>query len=89
MSIESAKAFAERTKSDTDFRQSVLDAADRVQFVKDAGFDFTQEEWHQVKGELRKGRGNSDEMSEGEMKNVAAGVSCLCTDMPHCWCVGA
>ena len=85
MSIESAKEFAERAKWDTDFRQAVLTSKDKFQIVKDAGFDFTQEEWHQVRDELKKERESNKELSEEELKNVAGGVSCYCFEI-SCYC---
>lgn len=55
MSIESAKAFLERIKSDEDFWKSVGEIAtseERMKYVKGAGFDFTMEEIATLKGEL-------------------------------------
>ncbi len=46
MSIESAKAFLERMKTDEDFRKEVGEKSspeDRAKLVKDNGFDFTKE----------------------------------------------
>ncbi len=55
MSIENAKAYEERLKSDEDFRKecakrSSLD--DRIEFAKENGFNFSKEELHQVKSAL-------------------------------------
>ncbi len=55
MSIESVKAFMERMKTDGDFRKEVGEKSsgeDRMQFVKANGFDFSKEEFEQVKSEL-------------------------------------
>ena len=55
MSIESAKAFLEKVKNDEDFRNSVGEIAtaeERMEFVKNAGFDFTIEEIATLKEEL-------------------------------------
>mgnify|MGYP000227008721 CR=1 FL=1 len=55
MSIESAKAFLEKIKTDEDFRNSVGAIAtkeQRTEFVKNAGFDFTKEEIDTVTSEL-------------------------------------
>jgi len=44
MSIESAKAYVERMKTDEEFRKKVLactDAKARMALVKGEGFDFT------------------------------------------------
>ncbi len=66
MSIESAKAFLERIKTDEDFRKSVGEIAtleERMEFSKGAGFDFTKEEITTLK----------DELSEGDLDAVAGG----------------
>ncbi len=47
MSIESAKAFMERMKTDEDFRKEVTDckdADDRMKLVEEKGYTFTTEE---------------------------------------------
>ena len=55
MSIESAKAFLERMKTDEDFAKKVTACKDsdrRMAFIKGEGFDFTVAEISTVKGEL-------------------------------------
>jgi len=55
MSIESAKAYIERLKTDEDFRQRVQDAEDgesRLALAKAEGFDFTRDEIGKVTSEL-------------------------------------
>ena len=67
MSIESAKAFLERIKNDEDFRNSVGEigtAEERVEYVKNAGFDFTKEEIATLK----------EELSDKELDLVAGGM---------------
>ncbi len=52
LSIESAKAFVERMKNDKDFRKEVGEKSfpeDRKKFVKESGFDFSREEFEQVR----------------------------------------
>lgn len=52
MSIDSAKAYIERIKTDEKFRKKVLactDAKKRMKLVKSEGFDFTAEE---IKNEI-------------------------------------
>ncbi len=68
MSIESAKAFFEKMKTDEDFRKECSEQSspeDRMKFAKENGFDFSKEDIEQVKSEL------SDEELEG-----AAGGGC-------------
>jgi len=54
MSIESARDFLERMKTDEDFKKRVSKArdAEREKIIAEAGFDFTDEELEQVSGEL-------------------------------------
>ncbi len=56
MSIESAKAFVERMKTDEDFRKEVSEKSspeERIKFVKESGFDFTKEELETVREKLQ------------------------------------
>ncbi len=67
MSLESAKAFVERMKTDEDFRKKVnecKDNEDRMSFVKQAGYNFTVEDIELVKAEL----------TEDELGGVAGGL---------------
>ncbi len=67
MSIESAKAFLERIKTDEDFRKSVEGIAtseERMEYVKGAGFDFTKDEIVNLK----------DELTEEDLDDVAGGL---------------
>lgn len=55
MSIESAKAFFEKVQTDESFKNKITgigSSEERIKFIKDEGFDFTEEEFHQVRGEL-------------------------------------
>jgi predicted ribosomally synthesized peptide with nif11-like leader len=55
MSIESAKAFIERMKTDSEFASKLtacVDAQARMRLVEAAGFDFTAEEMDATKREL-------------------------------------
>jgi predicted ribosomally synthesized peptide with nif11-like leader len=56
MSIESAKAFVEKMKTDKEFAAKVnqLKTAEEVQgFLSQAGYNFTKEEINQLNGELQ------------------------------------
>jgi len=68
MSIESAKAFIERMKSDAAFRKSVNGASDPEALVKEAGFDFTKEELREVREEI------GQELSDEALRDVAGGA---------------
>jgi predicted ribosomally synthesized peptide with nif11-like leader len=73
MSIESAKAFLEKVKSDEDFQKQLAafkDGAARLEFAKKAGFDFTLDEIAKVKEE----QGLADE----ELDGVAGGCGRAC-----------
>ncbi|MCP4293427.1 MAG: Nif11-like leader peptide family natural product precursor [bacterium] len=55
MSIESAKAFVERLKTDENFGKECSEKSspeDWVKFAKDNGYDFSKEEFEQVKSVL-------------------------------------
>jgi len=69
MSIESAKLFIEKIKTDEEFAKKVKnckDAEARMVFVKESGFDFTIEEIKAFQGEL----------SDDELDAVAGGGKC-------------
>ncbi len=66
MSIESAKAFLERVKSDEEFADRIREASsreERREIAKSEGFDFMPEE-------LKKA---TDELSDEELDAVAGG----------------
>jgi predicted ribosomally synthesized peptide with nif11-like leader len=68
MSIESAKAFAERITTDEAFRiqlQKASSGKEHQALVQAAGYNFTQEEWKIVMSEL----------SEQQLEAVAGGAS--------------
>jgi predicted ribosomally synthesized peptide with nif11-like leader len=55
MSIESAKAFVERMKRDSEFRNRVVEAESlevRARILKYEGFDFTKEDLDCVRDEV-------------------------------------
>jgi predicted ribosomally synthesized peptide with nif11-like leader len=69
MSIESAKAYVERVKTDEEFARRVSEAAsreERAEIARSEGFDFTPEELKTEIGEL----------SEEELEAVAGGRWC-------------
>lgn len=58
MSIESAKAYVERMKTDEEFRNKILactDAKKRMELVKSEGFDFTENDIKVVSAEFGDG----------------------------------
>jgi len=74
VSIESAKAFIERMKTDEDFAKKVIackGAEARMAFVKAAGFEFTAAEIDKVKGT----------MSDAELAAVAGGSDHRCASL--------
>ncbi len=71
MSIESAKAFLERMKTDEDFRNSVGEigtAEERMEFVTAAGFDFTKEELKDVQEKMQ--------LTDEELGRLSGGAKC-------------
>lgn len=72
MSLQSAKDFLKKIKDDKALEEK-LEAAEpktRPQIVKDAGFEFTKEEYHQAAEEL----GAAQELTAEELQGVAGGV---------------
>ena len=77
MSIDSAKAFVERMKSDAEFRTKINEAKDPEEakkLIADAGLDFTKEEYDEVRTEL----------SDDDLAQVAGGCVCGCLGKYHC-----
>lgn len=67
MSVESAKAFVERIKTDPEFASKINEFKnwDEVQsYVKQTGFDFTKEELNSL----------NDELTENELDLVVGGA---------------
>ena len=76
MSVESAKSFMEKIKTDEEFAKKVKECKDaeaRMAFVKAEGFDFTVEEIKGIQGEL----------SDDELDAVAGG-GCKALDVNVC-----
>lgn len=70
MSVESAKEFIAKLKSDDDFRKQVVaaeTAESRIAVVKSAGFDFTQSEYDQAVDEV------GEPIGDEELDDVAGG----------------
>ena len=70
MSVDSAKSFLERLKSDEAFRKSINDAKsfdDRVALVKGSGYNFTKEEMEQAHP------AGGGELSDEELESVSGG----------------
>lgn len=66
MSIESARVFIEKIKTDEDFAKKAGECKDkevRMQFVRAAGYDFTSEEIEAC----------AEEMTDDELEAVAGG----------------
>jgi len=80
MSMEAAKAFVEKMKTDKDFAKEVTSCKDvesRKKYVNDAGFSFTKEDLELVKLEL----------SDEDVESLAGGTSgngYHCTHDSHC-----
>ena len=79
MSLENAKAFLAKAKEDKEL-QAKLNALPKDDFnaamekglaiAKEAGFDFTADEWKQALKDVY------GELSEEDLKNVAGGAYC-------------
>ncbi len=76
MSIESAKAFIEKVKSDEDFKKNLgglKDGQARLDFAKKAGFNFTAADLANVKEE----QGLTDEELDGVAGGCGGADLCL------------
>ena len=75
MSLENARALIEKLKVDHKFGKRLEDERDeasRIKIIKDAGFDFTREEFLQAARGLGASPG---ELTEEDLKAVAGGIS--------------
>ncbi len=83
MSTQNVKAFYERLASDETFRtqlQGVESKAECSQIVKNAGYDFTSEEFEEYTAQLLESNSDNDEMTdlnEKELEAVFGGASSL------------
>jgi predicted ribosomally synthesized peptide with nif11-like leader len=81
MSIESAKKFVDRMKTDESFAKKVIackDAEARKAFVKNEGFDCTVEEVKSLTGEIKK----------EDLASLSAGVTCAGVDFHNMYSRG-
>ena len=80
MSVDNAKKFLERMKSDGAFRESIAKADGfeaRAKLVKGAGYDFTKAEMEQAHP-----HGSGGELSDEELESVSGGnASNVITDI--------
>jgi len=70
MSVESAKAFVERMKTDEDFAKKVATCKDseaRKEFVLSVGFDFTMDELSECTGK---------ELTDQDLDALVGGNGC-------------
>jgi predicted ribosomally synthesized peptide with nif11-like leader len=77
MSIETARAFVEKLKSDAELAQKVHEAEDtesKLQIAKQEGYEFTAQEAKQVQEELSDE--DLDSVAGGFIKESVAGI-CL------------
>jgi predicted ribosomally synthesized peptide with nif11-like leader len=76
MTIESAKAFYQRMTEDNTFRAPFEEAStkeERQQLIKDAGYDFTADEWQQAMTEIQ-AADSDEELKEEELEAIAGGI---------------
>ena len=75
MSLEQVANFYEQVANDADFRakiQSVNSKDECSQIVKDAGYDFTQEEFEEYTSQLLAAKANEDELQDLSNEELAA-----------------
>ncbi len=77
MSIESAKTFLDRIQNDEELKNKIAalgSKAERIEFIKGEGFDFTEEEFNQARKEL----------TPESLDEVAGGGHCGYTHESEC-----
>ncbi|MBW4615628.1 MAG: Nif11-like leader peptide family natural product precursor [Desmonostoc vinosum HA7617-LM4] len=81
MSLENVRAFYERLVNDEAFRtqvQSVTNPHEGSQIVKEAGYDFTQEEFEEYTTQILEsnaGEGELRDVDEAELETVVGGAT--------------
>ncbi|WP_445632623.1 Nif11 domain-containing protein [Nostoc sp. DSM 114161] len=80
MSLENVKLYYERLANDESFRtqiQNVKSKDECSQFVKAAGYDFTQEEFEEYTGQLLESIPDSElqDLDERELEAVIGGAT--------------
>jgi predicted ribosomally synthesized peptide with nif11-like leader len=79
MTIENAKAFYQKMTDDSDFRTPFEEAStneERQQLIKDAGYNFTADEWQAAVAEIQATDSN-EELQEEELEAIAGGVQAI------------
>ena len=79
MTIESAKNFYQRMSEDAAFRTPFETAStkeERQQLIKDAGYDFTADEWQQAMIEIQ-ATDSDEELSEEALEAIAGGIKAI------------
>lgn len=85
MSLQSVKAFYERLASDETFRTQLqgVESKDQCsQFVQNAGYDFTTQEFEEYTAQLLESNSDNDEikdLNEKELEAVFGGASSTST----------
>ena len=88
MSLEKVKAFYERLATDEAFRaqlQSVESKGECSQFVKDAGYDFSQKEFEEYTSLLLEPEAINSELrqlQQQELETVMGGISSIISRLP-------
>ena len=76
MGLEQAKKFVTRILHDKAFNEKFTDASkeERAKLIKDAGYEFTQEELIEARNQVFPGQ--MDELSSDQLDQVAGGGHC-------------
>ncbi|MDZ8262447.1 Nif11-like leader peptide family natural product precursor [Nostoc sp. ChiQUE01b] len=88
MSLENVQAFYARLANDEAFRaqiQRVTSKDEYSQIVKDAGYDFTQDEFEEYTAQLLEstdGKGELKDLNEKELEAVFGGASSIIGKSP-------
>ncbi|MEO0015496.1 MAG: hypothetical protein RLZZ535_3885 [Cyanobacteriota bacterium] len=77
MSIENAKAFYSRIKTDTVFRSQFEQATsheEKEQIIQATGYDFSHEEWESVTAEIANSPESDEELNQVDLEAIAGGI---------------
>ncbi len=79
MSIESAKTFYQRVTTDEAFRTQIesYPTEERATVLREAGYDFTQEEWEAASAEILQTTSSEGELNEAQLEAIAGGVKAI------------
>jgi predicted ribosomally synthesized peptide with nif11-like leader len=86
MSVKSAKNFIQKCETDGNFKARLEAAPDnktRMQIIRAAGFEFTEDEFKEAAAELAATAGK--ELTPAELREIAGGLGGKSKNSSDCW----